>query len=270
MPAKAARVDNRLMTAFETGADDALAAWPIRGLARRFPANDLATLEVLLREYANRLPGDLPHGVKFVREGGPDDDFYMATDGKGGFWFREIEHLDFNSRRDLFGALAACAERRGMTREEEYALESLWHEIWHNRQTGVDQVAKLPKRHPSRLFAETLNQVVARLTYPRFVERLGGAVRHQAWVIENGYGYAPLVLRFRRVVDALDLDLANLAGDLATINAQSDLLSASVVVSERLAKKSGSQKARIQAALDGLTADEARFDALLGAIKSPF
>ena len=94
------------MTATEINQNDALAAWPIRGLARRFPAKDLVTLKTLLQEYAYRLPGDLPHGVKFVRAGGPDDDFYMATDGKGGFWFRHVEYQGFNSQRDLFGALA--------------------------------------------------------------------------------------------------------------------------------------------------------------------
>lgn len=72
-----------------------------------------------------------------MRAGGPDDDFYMATDGRGGFWFREIEYQDFNSRRDLFGGLAACASDRLLTPNQEYALESLWHEIWHNRQRGA-------------------------------------------------------------------------------------------------------------------------------------
>ncbi len=52
------------MTATEINPNDSLAAWPIRGLARRFPAKDLATLKTLLQEYAYRLPGDLPHGVK--------------------------------------------------------------------------------------------------------------------------------------------------------------------------------------------------------------
>ena len=162
---KRERADNRPMTAFETHPNDALAAWPIRGLARRFPAKDLATLKTLLQEYAYRLPGDLPHGVKFVRAGGPDVDFYMATDGKGGFWFRDIEHQGFNSRRDLFGALACCAKRQPMTPEQEYALESLWHEIWHNRQTGIDEVMTFPFGHPVRRFVETLNQALARLTY---------------------------------------------------------------------------------------------------------
>lgn len=248
------------MAAYETNAEDALAAWPIRGLARRFPASDLTTLEVLLREYAYRLPGDLPHGVKFV---------YMATDGKGGFWFREIEHQGFNSRRDLFGGLAACSSQQAMTREEEYALESLWHEIWHNRQRGMDQAAKLPREHLARLFAETLNQVVARLTYPRFIERLGGKAQHQTWIMENGYGYAPLVQRFLRLTIALDLATETLAGDLAAINAQADLLFGTAIVSRLLAKKSGAAPARIQAALDLLDAREALFSAAVEAIKSP-
>jgi hypothetical protein len=83
------------MTTSETDMDDRRAAWPVRGLARRFPADDLESLQTLLKEYAYRLPDELPHGVEFVQAGGPGDDFYMATNGKGGFWVREIEHGSF-------------------------------------------------------------------------------------------------------------------------------------------------------------------------------
>jgi hypothetical protein len=205
-----------------------------------------------------------------VREGGPNDDFYMATDGKGGFWFREIQHQGFNSRRDLFGGLAACAAQQAMTREEEYALESLWHEIWHNRQRGVDQVKNLPKMHIARLFSEALNQLVARLTYPRFIMRLGGTAQHQKWIMESGYGYAPLVRRFQRVIDATGLEVNALGGELATINAQADLLFGAKVVSRRLAQLSRKSQARIQAALDALILDEAAFSLLVEDIRSPF
>ncbi|MBP8283537.1 MAG: hypothetical protein KAX46_06430 [Chromatiaceae bacterium] len=256
------------MTATEINQNDALAAWPIRGLARRFPAKDLATLKTLLQEYAYRLPGDLPHGVKFVRAGGPDDDFYMATDGKGGFWFRHVEHQGFNSQRDLFGAMECCAKRQAMTPEQEYALESLWHEIWHNRQTGMDLAAKLPKRHPARLFAETTNQVVARLTYPRFVQRLGGVAGHQDWVLARGYGYATFVERFLRIVSVLGLKIHDLAGDLASLNVQMDFLRGSEYVARLLAERAGLARGPIQAALDALSADDLVFAARLGGIRS--
>ena len=265
---KCEKADNHLMTATEINQNDALAAWPIRGLARRFPAKDLVTLKTLLQEYAYRLPGDLPHGVKFVRAGGPDDDFYMATDGKGGFWFRHVEYQGFNSQRDLFGALACCATRQPMTPEQEYALESLWHEIWHNRQTGMDLAAKLPKRHPARLFAETTNQVVARLTYPRFVERLGGVAGHQDWVLARGYGYAPFVQRFLRIVSVLGLKIHDLAGDLASLNVRMDFLRGSEYVARLLAERAGLARGPIQAALDALSADDLVFAARLGGIRS--
>lgn len=257
------------MTATEINQNDALAAWPIRGLARRFPAKDLATLKTLLQEYAHRRPADLPHGVKFVRAGGPDVDFYMATDGKGGFWFRDIEHQGFNSRRDLFGALACCAKRQPMTPEQEYALESLWHEIWHNRQTGMDKAANLSRYHPVRRFAETLNQAVARLTYPRFVEHLGGKAIHQEWVLHHGYGYALSVARLWRVIGECGLNPKALAGDLANINREEDLMDGSRHLAKLLAKRSGYPQAGIQAALDLLlVVDDVRFAARLGGIRS--
>lgn len=259
------------MTRLETDIDDLRAAWPVQGLARRFPAQDLVTLQTLLKEYAYRLPGDLPHGVRFVAEGGPDDDFYMGTNGKGGFWFREVEHGTFNSRRDLFGGLAKCAEKLQLplTRDEEYALESLWHEIWYNRQTGMEKAVKLSRYHPVRLFAETLNQAVARLTYPRFVEHLGGKAIHQDWVLQHGYGYAGNVARLWRVIGECGLDLKCLAGDLATINREYELLDGSRHVAKLLQKRSGYSHARIQAALDLLSiVDDSRFAARLSGIRS--
>jgi len=248
--------------------DDRRAAWPVRGLARRFPADDLESLQTLLKEYAYRLPDELPHGVEFVRAGGPGDDFYMATNGKGGFWFREIEHGSFNSRRDLFGGLAKCAKRQPLTKDEEYALESLWHEIWHNRQTGMDAVMHLTSAHPVRRFAETLNQAVARLTYPRFVERLGGQAVHQAWVIDNGYGYAATVSRLWQIVRECGLSPLGVAGEFAAVNRGANLLEGSRQVAKRLGRRSAYPSEKIQAALDLLPAKEALFLSSLGGIKS--
>ena len=256
------------MDASETHPNDALAAWPIRGLARRFPAKDLATLKTLLQEYAHRLPGDLPHGVKFVRAGGPDDDFYMATDGKGGFWFRHVEYQGFNSQRDLFGALACCATRQPMTPEQEYALESLWHEIWHNRQPGIAALNKLTSAHPVRRFAETLNQAVARLTYPAFVSRLGGQSTQQQWVMEHGYGYAETVQRLWQVIRQCGLEPIKIAGELSAVNMTEDLSRAAKQLAKVLAKRSGLNEQAIYAALETLSADERLFIGCLSGIRS--
>ncbi len=244
-------------------------AWPVKGLARRYPATDLSSLKTFLKRYASLFPQELPHGVRFVQSGGPNDDFYMATDGKGGFWFREVDRHGFNSRRDLFGAFAKCAQRQPMTQNEEYALEALWHEILHNRQTGMEDVAKLDKRHPARLLAESLNQWVARLTYPTLVKRLGGEVQHQDWVLNSGYGYQPLVARLRRLTQHIGLNERDLTGELATINRDRDLLQSSKWLAELLGQKSGDNSAMIQAALDLLNEPLPAFEAALGTLKSP-
>lgn len=268
--ARSGKLPGPLGEVLRAQADDVHAAWPVRGLARRFPARDLATLQTLLKRYADLFPEELPHGVKFVREGGPSDDFYMATDGQGGFYFREIEHAGFNSRRDLFGGLAKCASGQPMAREEEYALECLWHEIWHNRQKGGASVMAYAQEHPARRFAETLNQAVARLTYPRFVERMGGQAQHQDWVLENGFGYATTVSRLWKVLDECGVSRKSLAGDLSSINREGDLSEAVILVARLLAKRGKYSMPRIHAALELLSSTEDRFLARLGEIKSEF
>lgn len=132
----------------------------------------------------------------------------------------------------------------------------------------MDQVARLSMRHPVRRFAETLNQAVARLTYPRFVERLGGQAAHQDWILQHGYGYATSVARLWRAIGECGLDPNDLAGELAT-NRAADLLQGARHVAKSLAKLSGYPITNIQAALEALTMpDEARFLTLVEAIRS--
>lgn len=249
--------------------DERLGAWPVKGLAWSYQAHDLSSLESFLKRYASLFPNELPHGIRFVRDGEPNDDFYMATDGEGGFWFRDVERHGFNSRRDLFGAFAKCARSRPMTPHEEYALEALWHEILHNRQTGMADVAKLSKPHPVRLLAEGLNQWVARLTYPTLIERLGGAIQHQDWILENGYGYRLTVTRLRRIAAHVGLNERDLTGELANINRDRDLLRGPEWLAGLFHRKSGADVAALQAALEAVSKPRLRFEAALGAIKSP-
>jgi hypothetical protein len=130
-----------------------------------------------------------------------------------------------------------------MTQNEEYALESLWHEIWRNRQTGMDEVMALGKFHPFRQFAEGLNQLVSRLTYPRFIERLGGQASHSGWVLENGYGYQVTVGRLIAVIRACELTPGDLTDGLTTINRDGNLMLGSTQVAQMLAKRSGRSRA---------------------------
>ena len=52
---------------------------------------------------------------------------------------------------------------------------------------------------------ETLNQFVARHTYPKFMETLGGEVRYADEILEKGYGYGTWVKNFRALLRKLNL-----------------------------------------------------------------
>ncbi len=166
-----------------------LKAWPGTNIAKRIAVNNIKDLQPLLTEYARIFPEHLPYGVKAVLAAEVTDDFFMATDGKGVFKFAEVEHNGFNSRTDLLGGLSAIKDGQPLTEHHEYAIESLWHEILHNRQTGTENLLRLDQRNPIRVLSETLNQYVSRLSYGGFIERLGGKAVHQDWVMANGYGY---------------------------------------------------------------------------------
>lgn len=53
---------------------------------------------------------------------------------------------------------------------------------------------------------ETVNQFVARNTYPDFIARFGGAAAHQSEVLERGYGYSTWVRNFRTMLKHHGID----------------------------------------------------------------
>ena len=59
------------------------------------------------------------------------------------------------------GIAANIKNGKPLTEHHEYAIESLWHEILHNRQTGEEALFNLDQRNPIRLLSETLNQYVS-------------------------------------------------------------------------------------------------------------
>lgn len=100
----------------------------------------------------------------------------------------------FNPAEDLRGALANIKKGKNLTFNQEYAIESLWHEILHAKTKAK------PRRHTKEQIdaMETVNQFVARHTYPNFLKRLGGKATNQKEILDNGYGYSKWIREFRR------------------------------------------------------------------------
>lgn len=150
-------------------------------------------------------PFALNGGVKrvaFDHEG-----YFMATDSRGGFFISQrtfsMKDGSFNPAKELKSAWNKIAHQKALTWHEEYAVESLWHEIVHNRQKATDAGGRASL---SRRMMEIVTQWTARRTYPRFLESLGGKAAHQAKILKEGYGYGHYIRNFDRLLAVLGVE----------------------------------------------------------------
>ena len=132
-------------------------------------------------------------------------DFFMSTNSQGTYKIsqKDFPHRDgFNPAADLKSAWNKIARGERLTFNEEYAVESLWHETVHNRQTLTYAGGK---NTISRRMMEIVTQWTARRTYPQFLEGLGGKARHQEAIKVRGYGYGKYIRNFDRLREALGI-----------------------------------------------------------------
>ena len=72
-----------------------------------------------------------------------------------------------------------------MTFKQEYALESLWHEIRHAQAIGWKNLRNKTDLRSRSI--ETINQFCARHSYRDFVKSLGGKAVNTKEIIERGF-----------------------------------------------------------------------------------
>jgi len=99
----------------------------------------------------------------------------------------------FNPAAEFINGLNAIKQGKELTFTQEYAFESLWHEILHAKtRTKRTGLTALQREH-----METVNQFVARHTYPQLIEAFGGKATNQQKVLDEGYGYSSWIKNFR-------------------------------------------------------------------------
>lgn len=81
--------------------------------------------------------------------------------------------------------------------EEEYALESFYHEINHTKAKKWASLKPHGAGDYKRTAMETINQFVSRHQYVDFIRRLGGTATNQNEVLSNGHGYERWVRNLR-------------------------------------------------------------------------
>lgn len=168
----------------------------------------------IMTKYAELSPEDFRNGlddVKFLKSKSYMMQHSMSYNPRTNEWVggskitlssHEFSSIKFNPLEEFRGGLAAIKKGEKMTFNQEYSFESLWHEILHGK----------TKSKPQRLSQigiknmETINQFVARHTYPDFMKKLGGEAIHQKEILDNGYGYNQWITDFRGMLKNHNID----------------------------------------------------------------
>lgn len=106
--------------------------------------------------------------------------------------------IGFNPAEEFKAALSNIKAGNPLTFNQEYSIESLWHEILHAK-------TKTPPRQLTTAQTqamETVNQFVARHSYSDFLAKLGGKAAHKKAILDNGYGYTQWIRDFRNRLES--------------------------------------------------------------------
>jgi SPP1 gp7 family putative phage head morphogenesis protein len=187
---------------------------PVEPLLTRIPVKSSADIETVLNQYNQDYPGEFKNGFKKVVF--DQKNHFMATDCHGTvFISAKKSFCGLQPKKDLTSALKKISSGKELVFEEEYAIESLWHEILHNRASGRELYKEYSVQH---LSVETLNQFVARHTYQDFLRRLGRTAKFSDEVITKGFGYRSWVTNFREILSQLGLKEKSILGRLRNIS----------------------------------------------------
>ena len=144
--------------------------------------------------------------------------WFMSTDSRGTINIATKKRYwdGITPKKDLENALRKLG-KEDLTQHEEYAIESLWHEILHNRQ--VLETISLSRKNEKLYLLETINQFVARHTYPEFINMLvpGTKAKHQDWILEHGKGYSYHVRLFRELLKRIGIKETEILPEIQNI-----------------------------------------------------
>ncbi len=240
-----------------------------KGLAQRFPVKTYADISALLKEFDKENPGIFHRGFKdfdVVKSGGAAG----STNSHG-----TIKLLDkniyggpdldlYNPAGSLKDALKKINKGEYLSFGEERSIKTLWHEVLHNRAKGwVDRRLRSPA---DTMYMETLNDFVARHTYPTFLKDLGGFEAFGEKLLSNGGGYDPYVNNFREILRVVGISETTALNPLADVSYNASWLGINKAMAKALASIHGKiDKESFESILDLI--DKTKLDDIEGQIK---
>jgi hypothetical protein len=193
-----------------------------------------------------------------------DTSSFMSTDSQGRLWISTREFLTkqgkFIPSEHLMRAWNKLAKGEGLDWLEEYSIESLWHEITHNRQVyrnlGGENTGK-------RRIAEIVTQWTARRTYPEFLQALGGNAAHLDSIKSEGLGYKLWVSKFDRLLSILKIDETEMLAEMKRLIDNVPRDKYEVELRKFFNGKSGVGKAQLMKAFGAIKYDQVHFENIL-------
>jgi len=170
---------------------------------------DLSNINSALSDIAIKYPEYFHNGYNGVFPAPIGEKYYMSASIESGKLFVNfaIDENRFDSGTSLVNALDKIKNGVVLSQHEEYSIEVLWHEILHLKSRNTVMLPPIDSVDGfTRASLETINQLVARKTYPKFLKQLGGDSLHQEWIINEGYGYSATVKNIRKLLGVLNID----------------------------------------------------------------
>lgn len=239
--------------------------------ARKHPPQGVRPLAPV-KSYEALLPALEGRCGQFMSHGNPvqakmtNSSYFMATYGDGRIEISKKVHATsrgpFNAARELKDAWNALAAKKPLTWNQEYSLESLWHEIMHNRQ--VRALGNMRKYSPPQVLMETMTQWTSRRTYQELLAALGGKPLHQADILKNGLGYNHWVRNFDTMLGRLRVNDGEILKAVRHMVETKPKDTYSLHLVDILQKKNPALKAgQVQRLLGNLKHAPSQFDSLL-------
>ena len=176
---------------------------------------DVADVQKLIDRYIAKFPKETEysriHVATFNKPPTLTDYVMMRTS-------RKLEYIGFNKAKssrigngqsafkDLVNAFKKIQRGKKLSFDEEYAIESFYHEILHSKAKQYVALKQHGQGDFKRTAMETINQFVSRHDYAEFIRNMGGMVYNQADVLENGGGYRNWVRTLRDFIRTKNLD----------------------------------------------------------------
>ncbi|MFA5849951.1 MAG: hypothetical protein WC833_08710 [Bacteroidales bacterium] len=189
-------------------------------------AANAADLTRIFADYDKLFPEDFggkyKEIVRFYRPEDKDGITMMYAKHEGEIGLNDYDILlasgeILNPYQTILRSLNKIAEKQSLDFNEEYMVESLYHEVLHKKAKGFSNLKLHNAGDFKRTAMEVVNQFVARHDYPVFIERLGGKAAHSKEVLTLGHGYRYWVKSLRDLIKASGANEKSILDELRPI-----------------------------------------------------